>query len=107
LTVTPGAESVSFEVKNTGQRAGDEIAEVYVMLPKSADEPFRKLVGFERVSLAAGASEMVTVPIKPLYLKVFSTEKNGWERLEGAYRIEVGGSSEELPLKTEVSLTAE
>ena len=107
LTVTPGAESVSFEVKNTGQRAGDEIAEVYVTLPKSADEPFRKLVGFERVSLAAGASEMVTVPIQPLYLKVFSTEKNGWERLDGAYRIEVGGSSAELPLKTEVSLTAE
>jgi beta-glucosidase len=107
LTVTPGAESVSFTVKNTGERAGDEIAEVYVTLPKSADEPFRKLVGFERVSLAAGASETVTVPIKPLYLKVFSTEKNGWERLDGAYRIEVGGSSAELPLKTEVSLTAE
>jgi beta-glucosidase len=107
LTVTPGAESVSFTVKNTGERAGDEIAEVYVTLPKSADEPFRKLVGFERVSLAAGASETVTVPIKPLYLRVFSTEKNGWERLDGAYRIEVGGSSAELPLKTEVSLTAE
>jgi hypothetical protein len=47
------------------------------------------------------------VPIQPLYLKVFSTEKNGWERLGGEYGIEVGGSSAELPLKTEVSLTAE
>jgi hypothetical protein len=55
----------------------------------------------------AGASETVTVPIQPLYLKVFSTEKNGWERLAGQYEIEVGGSSAELPLKTEVSLTAE
>jgi beta-glucosidase len=107
LTVAPGAESVSFDVKNTGQHAGDEIAEVYVTLPKSADEPFRKLVGFARVPLAAGASETVTVPIRPLYLKVFSVEKNGWERLGGAYRIEVGGSSAELPLKAEVSLTAE
>jgi beta-glucosidase len=107
LTVTPGAESVSFTVKNTGERAGGEIAEVYVRLPKSADEPFEKLVGFERVSLAAGASETVMVPIRPLYLKVFSAEKNDWERLAGEYRIEVGGSSVELPLKTEVSLTAE
>ena len=107
LTVAPGAESVSFEVKNTGQRAGDEVAEVYVTLPKSADEPFRKLVGFVRVPLAAGASETVTVPIRPLYLKVFSTEKNGWERLGGEYKVEVGGSSAELALKTEVSLTAE
>ncbi|MGA8940206.1 MAG: fibronectin type III-like domain-contianing protein, partial [Acidobacteriaceae bacterium] len=107
LTVTPGAESVSFEVKNTGARAGDEIAEVYVRLPKSADEPFEKLVGFERVSLAAGESKTVTVSIRPLYLKVFSTEKNGWERLAGDYRFEVGGSSVELPLKAEVSLSAE
>ncbi len=107
LKVAQGAESVSFEVKNTGARAGDEVAEVYVTLPKSADEPFRKLVGFTRVWVDAGASKTVTVPIPPLYLKVFSTEKNGWERLAGAYGIEVGGSSAELPLKTEVSLTSE
>lgn len=99
--------TLSFTVKNTGTRAGDEIAEVYVRLPKSADEPFEKLVGFERVSLAAGASTTVTVPVRPLYLKVFSTEKNGWERLGGDYRFEVGGSSAELPLKAEISLGAE
>ena len=44
----------SFTVKNTGARAGDEVAEVYVRLPKSADEPFEKLVGFERVSAGGG-----------------------------------------------------
>ena len=107
LKVTPDASSASFEVKNTGTRSGDEIAEVYVTLPKSAGEPFRKLVGFKRVPVPAGESEMVTVPIDPLYLKVFSTEKNGWEMLGGEYKIEVGGSSAELPLKEEVSLTAE
>ena len=35
LKVAPGAGSVSFEVKNTGKIAGDEIAEVYVRLPES------------------------------------------------------------------------
>jgi beta-glucosidase len=105
LKVTPDAASVSFEVKNTGGRSGDEVAEVYVTLPKSAGEPFRKLVGFKRVSVAAGASEMVTVAIDPLYLKVFSAEKNGWEMTGGEYKIEVGGSSAALPLKEEVSLT--
>ena len=105
LKVTPDAASVSFEVKNTGGRSGDEVAEVYVTLPKSAGEPFRKLVGFKRVSVAAGASEMVTVAIDPLYLKVFSMEKNGWEMTGGEYKIEVGGSSAALPLKEEVSLT--
>ena len=107
LKVTPGAESVSFAVRNTGARAGDEVAEVYVTLPKNADEPFRKLAGYVRVHVEAGASATVTVPIQPLVLKVFSTEKNGWEQLGGTYEIEVGGSSAELPLKMEVSLTAE
>jgi beta-glucosidase len=107
LKVAEGAASVSFTVRNTGARAGDEIAEVYVTLPKSAGEPFRKLVGFERVRLAAGASETVTVPVKPLYLKTFSSEKKGWERIGGEYGIEVGGSSAKLPLKTEVRLAAE
>jgi beta-glucosidase len=107
LTVAPGADSVSFAVKNTGTRAGDEVAEVYVTLPKSADEPFRKLVGFARVHVEAGASERVTVPIEALYLKVFSEQKNGWERLGGEYGIEVGGSSAELPLRAKVRLAAE
>lgn len=105
LKVTPDASSVSFEVKNTGGRSGDEIAEVYVTLPKSSGESYRRLVGFKRVPVPAGESEMVTVPIDPLYLKVFSTEKNGWEMLGGEYKIEVGGSSAVLPLKEEVSLT--
>jgi beta-glucosidase len=106
LRVAPDMGSVSFEVKNTGARAGDEIAEVYVTLPKSADEPFRKLVGFKRVSIAAGASEMVTVGIDPLYLKVFSTEKNGWEQLGGEYKVEVGGASNDLPLHEAAALEA-
>jgi beta-glucosidase len=104
LKVTPDAQSVSFEVKNTGARAGDEIAEVYVTMPKSAGEPFRKLAGFVRVPLAAGASEAVTVKLQPRVLEVFSVEKNGWEQPGGEYKVEVGGSSTMLPLKEEVSL---
>jgi beta-glucosidase len=106
LKVSPDAASVSFEVKNTGACAGDEVAEVYVTLPKSAGEPFRKLVGFKRVPVAAGASEVVTVPIDPLYLKVFSAEKNGWEMTGGDYKVEVGGASNHLPLHASVTLEA-
>ncbi len=107
LNVDRGARSVSFVVKNTGARSGDEIAEVYATLPAAAGEPFRRLVGFARVSLNAGQSQTVTVPIRPLYLKIFSTQKNGWERLPGAYTFEVGGSSADLPLRTDVQLAAQ
>jgi beta-glucosidase len=106
LKVTPDGASVSFEVKNTGARAGDEVVQVYVTLPKSAGEPFRKLVGFKRVPVAAGVSEMVRVAIDPLYLKVFSAEKNGWEMTGGEYTVEVGGASNHLPLHEAVTLEA-
>jgi beta-glucosidase len=99
-------KSVSFEVTNTGARSGDEVAEVYVTLPGAAGEPFRKLVGWKRVSLAAGATAKVEVPIDPLYLSIFSTQKNGWQRMEGEYRFEVGGSSADLPLQQIVKLGA-
>ena len=99
LKVAPGAGSVSFEVKNTGKIAGDEIAEVYVTLPSAAGEPFKKLAGFKRVGLAAGEKKMVTVELNPLVLSVFSEEKNAFEMTPGTYTVEVGGSSVALPLK--------
>ncbi|MGC1294489.1 MAG: glycoside hydrolase family 3 C-terminal domain-containing protein, partial [Alloacidobacterium sp.] len=49
LKTDSGQKTVSFEVKNTGKRAGTEIAEVYAMLPDAAGEPFKRLVGWQRV----------------------------------------------------------
>ena len=72
LKVDADGKSVSFDLRNTGARAGDEIAEVYVTLPSAAGEPFRKLAGWKRVSLAAGASQTVTVALDPLYLSIYS-----------------------------------
>jgi beta-glucosidase len=104
LKVAPGAKSVSFEVKNTGKIAGDEIAEVYVMLPSAAGEPFKKLAGFTRVGLAAGEKKTVTVELNPLVLSVFSEAKNAFEMTPGTYTVEVGGSSVALPLKETVEM---
>jgi beta-glucosidase len=70
-----------------------------VTMPTSAGEPFKKLAGFTRVSLAAGEKKMVTVELNPLVLSVFSVEKNAFEEVDGEYVVEVGGSVAELPLK--------
>ena len=99
LKVDAEAKSVRFDIQNTGEVAGDEIAEVYVTLPQSAGEPFRKLAGWKRVSLTAGASETVEIPIDPLYLSIYSTKTETWMRPPGEFLIEVGGSSAELPLR--------
>jgi beta-glucosidase len=106
LKANADAGSVTFELSNTGDRQGDEVAQVYVTLPDAAGEPFRKLAGWQRVSLPSGASQTVTIPLDPLYLSTFSTADDSWHRIAGEYRIEVGGSSADLPLHASIHLPA-
>jgi len=96
--------SVSFTVKNTGERAGTEIAEVYAGLPVSAGEPPKRLVGWKRVELNPGESKDVTVEVEPLFLSIFNTDRNSWQRVAGDYTFFVGGSSQELPLHVNEAL---
>jgi len=95
---------VKFTVKNTGARAGAEIAEVYAALPESAGEPPKRLVGFAKVQLAPGESKEVSVSIDPKYLSIFDVEKNAWKLVPGSYTIEVGGSSKALDLSRKIEL---
>lgn len=105
LNATPGdGVTVSFEVKNTGSRAGAEVAQVYVGLPSSAQEPPRRLVAWQRVELDAGESKTVTLKVDPHFLSIFNAEKDSWELQPGEYHVWVGGSSRETPLSTTVSL---
>lgn len=99
LKTDSAQKTVSFAVKNTGKRAGAEIAEVYAELPEAAGEPFKRLVGWQRVELGPGESKTVSVTIDPQMLSIFNEQKNGWELLPGAYRILAGPSSVETPLK--------
>ena len=101
LKAEPG--KVTFTVKNTGSRAGAEVAEVYAALPASAGEPPKRLVGWRKVMLAAGESKEVTVDIEPLFLSVFDEGKNGWKLVPGDYTFFVGASSRDLPLQATVT----
>lgn len=56
--------TVSANVKNTGNRAVDEVVQLYVrLIGTSMEEPVRKLVGFKRISLAPGESQKVSFPL--------------------------------------------
>ena len=105
LKVSTGSEmTVSFTVKNTGSRAGAEIAEVYAALPASAGEPPKRLVGWDKVHLNAGESKEVSVAVKPLYLSVYDESSDSWKLVPGSYTLMVGGSSQSLPLVEKVTL---
>ncbi len=96
--------TVSFAVKNTGKRAGTEIAQVYATLPEAAGEPFKRLVGWQRVELAPGESKTVTVAVDPRVMSIFDEQDNAWSLLPGAYRIFAGPSSSETPLNAPLQI---
>ncbi len=104
LSVTPGdSTAVSFSVRNTGKRAGTEIAEVYASLPDASGEPPKRLIGWARVELAPGESKQVTVPVSRDRFTVFDEASDSWKLVPGQYVIRVGGSSQDLPLQKAVS----
>jgi beta-glucosidase len=96
--------AVSFTVKNTGNRAGTEIAQIYASLPDSAGEPPKRLIGWARVELAPGESKTVSVPVERERLTIYDEASNGWKLVPGSYTVLAGGSSQDLTLHQQIAL---
>jgi len=106
LKTTPGKEpKVTFQVKNTGKRAGTEIAQVYVTLPAGAGEPPKRLVAWDKIQLAPGETKTVSLTLDPFHLSIFNVDKDAWEVVPGDYKVWVGASSRNLPLSETMKVT--
>jgi beta-glucosidase len=81
---------VDVTVKNTGKRAGDEVAQLYLSFPKAPGMPLRALRGVRRLTLAPGESRVVHFDLSPRDL---SSVTGAGDRVvaAGAYRLTVGG----------------
>ena len=93
---TAGAKyvTVSFDISNTGKRAGTEVAQVYVHQDYSNVElPVEELKGFARVHLSAKQTKRVTIRVKRSDLAVWGANRK-WEVQPGMFKITVGGSSQ-------------
>lgn len=112
LQITPstvdGTQSatVSATVTNTGQSAGSDVAQLYLGDPSASGEPPRQLAGFQRVSLAPGASTQVSFTITPQDMSWWDDSANGWTQTEGTFSVYVGDSSalSNLPLQGTFSM---
>lgn len=97
---------VSFTVTNTGGVAGTEIPQVYLTLPEEAGEPGKRLVGFDRIELAAGESRQVDLAIDSEAsnhpFSIWDIESDSWVTKEGAYGISVAASSRDVRLEKDV-----
>lgn len=104
LTIDRAADRyrASVTVRNTGSRPGTQVVQAYVSLPSSADragavQPPKRLVGFDRVTLAPGEARTMTIPIDPKSsnhpLGVWDSARKAWSIPKGQYVLRIGTSA--------------
>ncbi|MCA1618224.1 MAG: glycoside hydrolase family 3 C-terminal domain-containing protein [Acidobacteria bacterium] len=104
-TNAPGAPDpphyeVAFEVKNTGEREGAEVAQIYVSdTHAGVPRPPKELKGFAKVTLKPGESRRVAVRLDSRSLSYYDAASKQWRAEPGDFQILVGRSSEQIELR--------
>ncbi|KII87356.1 glycoside hydrolase family 3 protein [Plicaturopsis crispa FD-325 SS-3] len=97
------ALSVTFSVKNTGGFDGNEVAQLYLGFPKSANEPPRVLRGFSRQFIKKGQSAQFTIKLRVKDISVWDVVSQAWVVPSGEFTVYVGSSSRQLHLQKTIS----
>ena len=103
---TDESVEVTFQIKNTGQVAADEIAQIYLS-PTAEGQQIRpiQLQGFARVSLNPGETRTVTTRLYLEQLGFYSHQgERQWNTLPGSFTIRVGASSTDIRLQSQITI---
>jgi beta-glucosidase len=104
---TPNADgtiNVSADVTNTGSGDGDEVVQMYVNTPDanpSLARPIKRLEGFQKVSVPAGQTKRVTLPIKISDLAFYNDQDQRFEVDPGKYGIQLSTSSADSDIQVQ------
>ncbi len=97
--------SISFDVTNTGTRAGSEVAEIYVGDHHApVPRPIKELKGFAKVSVNPGETRNVTVNLDKRAFSYYEVSKHSWTVAPGAFDLFVARSSADIALQGTVTL---
>lgn len=97
IEVTPAG--VCFTVTNEGERAGAEIAQLYVSCKNGkAYRPAKELKGFQKVFLSAGESQRVNIAFDDKTFRYFDTESNEWAIEDADYEICIARNASDVAL---------
>ncbi|HEY1786827.1 MAG TPA: glycoside hydrolase family 3 C-terminal domain-containing protein [Verrucomicrobiae bacterium] len=102
-----GTLKLSFMVKNSGKRDGDEVVQVYFRhVNSSVPQPKLDLCGFHRVQVKHGESAKVTMDIPVERLRFWDTPKKKYVIEPGQYEFLIGEASDDIRLKLPMTVTA-
>ena len=110
LSVTPASASgdrritVSFDVTNTGHRAGSEVAEVYVgESHPSIPRPVKELKGFAKVQLNAGETRRVSLTLDSRAFAYYNVKNHNWTVDVAEFNVYVGSSAAQIELSDKMT----
>ena len=96
------AATVTVPVKNTGDRAGAEVPQLYVGMPESTGEPPKQLKGYEKLFLNPNEVDIATFKLNRRSFSYWGA--NGWTVAKGCYKLMVGKSSRDIAQQEVVSV---
>ena len=100
-----GSITVSVKVKNTGNRAGKEVVQLYIKDKKSSlPRPEKELKGFKKISLEPGQETEVNFTITPQELSFYDDKKGKWIAEPGEFEAIIGNSSTDIKGKVNFEL---
>jgi beta-glucosidase len=97
--------TVEFALANTGERAGAEVAQVYIhQTQPSLPRPYKELKGFRKIFLKPHERQMVSIPLDQGAFAFYDPNQGGWLAEKGEYEIFVGNSSRDIRLAGKFTL---
>lgn len=99
--------AVEFDVANTGNKAGEEVVQLYVGLPSTLEtpQPPKQLKAFKKLSLTPGEIRRVHLELDARSFAYWNTKIHGWVIPPGTYRVMVGSSSRDIRLDGNFTVT--
>jgi beta-glucosidase len=96
---------VTFDVTNTGDRAGAAVAQVYVAdRQASVPRPPKELKGFSKVMLQPGETRHITVPLDLRSFAYYDANAGLWRAEAGDFEVLVGSSSADIAQRATLTL---
>ena len=96
---------VSVKVKNTGNRSGKTVVQLYVEAPETeVVRPVRELKGFEKIFLEAGEEKTVTFTLDERAFAYWNTLIHDWYAEEGTYKVMIGENADQMCAGEEITV---